>query len=112
MAFYVLMEPFSIKATIWSTPILCGTNTNYVKLDEILSEVAFVFSFICVFIKQFRRHSWFDTIGKLKKILWKEMMHKIKEKIIIIKKSPLENISCIYIHKNVRRHSCFEEKDA
>ena len=30
MAFYVLMEPFSIKATIWSTPILCGTNINYV----------------------------------------------------------------------------------
>ena len=96
MAFYVLMEPFSIKATIWSTPILCGTNINYVKLDEILSKVAFVFSFICVFIKQFRRHSWFDTIGKLKKILWKEMMHKIKEKIII-KKNLHQKIFLVYI---------------
>ena len=52
MAFYVLMEPFSIKATIWSTPILCGTNINYAQLDEILSKVAFIFSFTCVFIKK------------------------------------------------------------
>ena len=52
MAFYVLMEPFSIKATIWSTPILCGTNINYPQLDEILSEVAFIFSFSCAFIKK------------------------------------------------------------
>ena len=56
MAFYVLMEPFSIKATIWSTPILCGTNINYSQLDEILSEVAFIFSFTYAFIKKIWRH--------------------------------------------------------
>ena len=69
MAFYVLMEPFSIKATIWSTPILCGTNINYTQLGEILSEFAFIYSFTFIFIKKFRRHSCFDRIGKLKKYL-------------------------------------------
>ena len=67
MAFYVLMEPFSIKATIWSTPILCGTNINYAQLDEILSEFAFIFSFNVCFKKIWTNYStvsllWFVQI--------------------------------------------------
>ena len=76
MAFYVLMEPFSIKATIWSTPILCGTNINYAQLDEILSEFAFIFSFNVCFKKIWTNYSTVSLLRFVQVFLKQTLLKK------------------------------------